>query len=204
MGAGGKTSPKGRPTRGRPRSRNATRARSNTTLVALAAALIGIVVAVGFAAGGSSHKDKASSLAPASFDLPALNGPGRIRLADHTGKPVVLNFFASWCSACDFELPGFSRVSDHLRGKVTFIGVNSLETGDPNLMPRRHNITWWPLARDVGGSNASGLHDALGGGNSMPLTAFYDSSGRLVDVERAALPEDALRAKISQLFGITA
>ncbi|MGI8697753.1 MAG: hypothetical protein ACR2J0_01210, partial [Mycobacteriales bacterium] len=89
--------------------------------------------------------------------------------------------------------PGFAKVSGELRGKVTFVGVSSLETGDRDLMPNRHHITWWPLAKDVGGSNGSGLHDALGGGNSMPLTAFYDASGRLLAVDRAVLPEDALR-----------
>jgi hypothetical protein len=70
-------------------------------------------------------------------------------------------------------------------------------------MPRRHHITWWPLARDVGGAHNSGLHDALGGGNTMPLTAFYDATGHLVDVNRGALPEAALRQRIQQLFGIT-
>jgi hypothetical protein len=86
---------------------------------------------------------------------------------------------------------------------VHFVGVNTLETGDRNFMPRRHHITWWPLARDVGGAHDSGLHDVLGGGNSMPITAFYNANGHLVEVERGALPEPALRDKLQQLFGIT-
>ena len=122
---------------------------------------------------------------------------------DFRGKPTVVNFFASWCTACDDELPGFARLSTALRGKVNFVGVDSLETGDRLFMPRRHHITWWPLARDVGGAQGSGLHDALGGGSAMPLTAFYDAQGRLVEVNRAALPEDALRAKLRALYDLT-
>jgi len=114
-----------------------------------------------------------------------------------------VNFFASWCTACDDELPGLARLSTALRGKVNFVGVDSLETGDRLFMPRRHHITWWPLARDVGGAQGSGLHDALGGGSAMPLTAFYDAQGRLVEVNRAALPEDALRAKLRALYDLT-
>jgi hypothetical protein len=56
---------------------------------------------------------------------------------------------------------------------------------------------------DVGGAHDSGLHDALGGGNSMPITAFYDATGWLVYVNRGALPESALRADLEHLFGIT-
>jgi len=141
---------------------------------------------------------------PARWSLPALDGAGTVSLAQFRGHPTVVNFFASWCSACDFELPGFAAVSRELDGTVVFVGVNALETGDPNYMPRRHHITWWPLARDVGGAHGSGLHDALGGGNSMPITALYDADGRLVDVQRGALPESALRQKLHDLFGIAA
>jgi len=114
---------------------------------------------------------------------------------------LVVNFFASWCVACDIELPGFAHVSEQLRGQVQFVGVASLETGDPYLMPRRHLITWWPLAADVGGTNKNGLHRALADGRSMPITAFYDARGKLLHAHIGLLPEDALRASIRQLFG---
>ncbi|MBA3654992.1 MAG: redoxin domain-containing protein [Actinobacteria bacterium] len=195
---------KGRPTGGR-RDRNAARAaglrkqrRLRWALVAVGAA---IVIGVAALAANSSDSGGPGATEPAAFDLPRLNGDGRIRLADYRGKPVVVNFFASWCTACDAELPGFARVSTELKDQVTFVGVNALETGDRLLMPRRHHITWWPLARDIGGAQGSGLHDALGGGSSMPLTAFYAADGKLLAVERAALPEEALRAEIRQLFG---
>ena len=139
----------------------------------------------------------------AAWDLPAMEGGGRVALADFSGTPTVVNFFASWCTACDDELPGFAAVSDALRGQVDFVGVASLETGDPLFMPTRHGITWWPLARDINGGNGSGLHEALGGGNSMPLTAFYDGEGTLVDVHRGVLIEAQLRERVAQLFGVT-
>ncbi len=128
--------------------------------------------------------------------------PNRITLAQYRGKPVVVNFFASWCTSCDFELPGYHRVSQALESKVTFVGVNALDHGDGLAMARRFHIDNWPLARDIGGSDRSGLHDALGG-QGMPLTAFYDAQGHLVDRAFGALPEDTLRAKLHQLFDVT-
>lgn len=164
------------------------------TGAAALAALVGLAVVAGGGGGGSGASD------PDAFDLPALEGDGRVRLAEFAGRPVVVNFFASWCTSCDFELPGFARVSEELRGKVTFVGVNSLETGDRTAMPERHGITWWPLARDIG-ARGNALHAALGG-RGMPITAFYDASGMLVHVEPGALDEPALRGKIRSLFSV--
>jgi thiol-disulfide isomerase/thioredoxin len=160
-----------------------------------------IVAAVGLLATVKTDGDPGNTTKEA-FDLPQLKGGGRVRLADLKGQPTVVNFFASWCSACDFELPGFAKVSNELRGRVRFVGVDALETGDPMYMPRRHGLTWWPLAKDVGGSNGSGLHDSLGGGNAMPITAFYDENGKLLDVGLGALPESSLRAKLHKLYGV--
>jgi cytochrome c biogenesis protein CcmG, thiol:disulfide interchange protein DsbE len=163
-----------------------------------------ILVAVGMLAfrGGSPTAGAATN--PAAFSLPALNGNGWVRLARYRGKPVVVNFFASWCTQCQAELPGFRQEAIALKGKVTFIGVDSLETGDKNFLPSLFHLAgaFEALARDAG-PDGNGLHAALGGGNTMPLTAFYGADGKLLDVERGALvPAAALQAKIAQLFGI--
>lgn len=69
--------------------------------------------------GGTVSGD--SSTEPAAFDLPALHGDDRVVLAEIRGKPVVVNFFASWCTACDFELPGFARVSEERRVSAYYL-----------------------------------------------------------------------------------
>jgi cytochrome c biogenesis protein CcmG, thiol:disulfide interchange protein DsbE len=164
-----------------------------------------ILVAAGVLAfrGGSPTSGAVTN--PAAFSLPALNGNGWVRLAHYRGKPVVVNFFASWCTECQAELPGFRQEAVALKGKVIFIGVDSLETGDKNFLPRLFHLAgaFAALARDAG-PDGNGLHAALGGGNTMPLTAFYGAGGRLLDVERGALvPVGALKKKIAQLFGVT-
>lgn len=167
-------------------------------VLAPAGALIVGIVAV--LALRTDDADPAGSTDPENFDLPAIGDPDqRIRLADYAGQPVVVNFFASWCIACDAELPGFATLSRQLDGQITFIGVNALETGDPLYMPQRHDITWWPLATDTGGRNHSGLHAALGG-RGMPITAFYDHNGQLLHVDLGALPEPALRQRLHDLY----
>ncbi len=199
------TAPKRTPTSGRVARAAEARAaagRRRRLSWSLTAAGLAVVVGVGFLAVNSGGTRKGVTTT-AGFDLPAISGGNRVRLADFRGKPTVVNFFASWCSACDAELPTFATVSAKLAGRVNFVGVDSLETGDPLYMPKRHNITW-PLAHDVAGSNGSGLHDALCQCNSMPVTAFYDADGKLVSVARQALVGGTLSAEIGKSFGITA
>ena len=98
--------------------------------------------------------------------------------------------------------PGFAVVSRALTGRVTFIGVNSFETGNGMAMARQYGIAWWPIARDVGGAEASGLHDALGG-IGMPITAFYSSGGKLLAVAPGALDEPALQMRLQQYIGVS-
>lgn len=179
--------------------------------MSLAGAAVAIAVAVAFSivfvvshgggASGGGTAGATTSTDPAAFDLPRLDGGGDVRLASFRGKPTVVNFFASWCTSCQFELPGFSKVSRELEGKVNFVGVNSLDTGDGMAMARQYGIEWWPLGKDVDGQQGSGLHDALGG-QGMPITAFYDANGKLLFVSPGALPESDLRATLHQFYGV--
>lgn len=170
----------------------------------LGVVFIGIVL-LSVLAGGNSRTGTATA---EGWDLPAF-GPGaestdRVTLADFNGKPTVVNFFASWCIECDNELPHFATISEQLREQVNFVGVASAESGNPLYMPERHGVDWWPLARDIGsGFGGNDLAVALGmRPGSMPLTAFYDAEGNLVNTSPGAMSEAALRANITQLYGI--
>jgi cytochrome c biogenesis protein CcmG, thiol:disulfide interchange protein DsbE len=172
----------------------------------LAALGVVVIVAVALASASSSGKKAPAGdvVDPARFDLPALTGDARVRLADFKGRPVVVNFFASWCGPCQLELPIFARAAKSLAGKVDFVAVNSQELApDAGLALARSTgleeagIT---LARDVGGRAGSLLHDALGTG--MPVNAFYDAKGRLLEVVRGALLEEKLADHLQRDYGI--
>ncbi len=144
----------------------------------------------------------------ADWDLPAVandpDGDGRITLAEFRGTPVVVNLYANWCSACDDELPAFQAVSDDLRGQVQFVGVHTQEDGGELDLPDKHDTNWWPIARDINGTRGggSGFYDAVARTPGMPVTAFYDAQGNLVNVT-SVLSESTLRAEIQRSFGIT-
>jgi thiol-disulfide isomerase/thioredoxin len=165
-----------------------------------AVVLVGAIV---FAIAHSNSAGTAGVTKPTAFDLPKLDGPGRVQLVAFRGKPVVVDLFASWCTACQTELPAFAKVATQLRGRVAFVGVDSLDTGDGLGMARHYGLSaaGFVLAHDVGPYPAAGLHNALGA-PGMPATAFYDAQGRLVFKAIAAMPEATLRTELDRLYGL--
>lgn len=194
-----------RAARNRRARRGAARAASERRKKRLRLALVAagfaalVAVAVLLSPRGGAGTGSAS---PMSWDLPRLAGPGRVRLADFRGRPTVVNFFASWCTECEAELPGFAKVSRDLAGQVNFVGVNSLDDGRGIGMARQFGIDAWPLAVDLGSGDRGVLHDNLGG-VGMPITAFYDAAGKLLSVAPGALPENGLRSELHRLYGLT-
>ncbi len=162
-----------------------------------AVAIVAIIVIAALGSAGGTGDTQADG-----WDLPQLDGDGRVTLAEFGGKPLVANFFASWCTECDRELPEFTQAARTLEGEVDFVFIDSNETGNWEAMADRHGLPGnFPLAADVGGSHGNGLYRSLGGSQGMPMTAFYDADGNVVDVVRGALTNGALEARVQQLFG---
>jgi thiol-disulfide isomerase/thioredoxin len=145
----------------------------------------------------------AGSASPTAFDLPALGGGGRVRLAAYRGEPVVVTLYASWCTACLSELPGFAHQSSRLRGQVQFIAVDSQETGDGAGFARRFGLaaSGFALAKDIGQSSTGGLFKAYAA-RGLPVTVFYNRSGTIVSKALEGMPEDTLRQQLHTLYGV--
>ncbi len=179
-------------------------------LVSLVGFLIVAVVAgiaLSSASDDSGGDGGADVTDPARFDLPTLDGTGRVRLADFKGQPVVVNFFASWCEPCKEELPDFADAARKLDGQVAFVAVNSREITAPAGIALARTMglaeAGITLARDVGGQGGSGLHDAYEVRQAMPITAFYDAAGKLKYVAPGQLTPDKLNTQLKDLFGVT-
>jgi thiol-disulfide isomerase/thioredoxin len=170
-------------------------------VVAVCVALFVGVLALAITQGGDDHP---GSTEPTSWDLPRLEGRGRVRLDRFRGEPTVVNFFASWCRACDDELPEMRRAAEALEGRVNFVFVDSNESGDPGPMVARNHLDRYALARDIGGTHPSGngLYRNLGANGGMPITAFYDRQGHLIETAYGALLGDALARMLERLYGV--
>jgi len=118
-----------------------------------------------------------------------------VRLSDMRGKPVVLNFWASWCPPCKAEMPDFDKVSRELDGEVVFMMVNVWDTQSAAEAIIDSMGYTFPVYFDL-------LEDAVGkyGIESIPQTYFIDKWGGLVAYGVGALSEADLRYGISMIY----
>ncbi len=137
-----------------------------------------------------------------AWELPALEGEGRVALSDFQGKPTVVAFFASWCTVCRRELPGFAALSLRVGDQVNFVGINTMNNGSGLGFAREHGIGHWPLARDIGQHDGRQLATNFGARGS-PTTVIYDAEGRVADVTLGRLTAGQLAEKLVTLFGLT-
>jgi len=121
-------------------------------------------------------------------------------LADYRGRPVVLNFWASWCPSCVAEMSAaFRPVQERVGHEVTFIGMNIQDTrafADDLL---GETGVRWVNAEDPAGD----LYFDLGG-LGMPFTVFIDADGNIVDEHNGPLTEGQLAGQLNELFGVAA
>jgi cytochrome c biogenesis protein CcmG/thiol:disulfide interchange protein DsbE len=110
------------------------------------------------------------------FDLQRLDGRGRIDLASLRGKkPIVLDFWASWCVPCIEESKRLEAARKRYGDRVEFIGVDTKDfSGEARAWLRKHGITY-PSVHDGSGDVLSEW-----GGLPLPKIFFVDRDGKVV------------------------
>ena len=114
-----------------------------------------------------------------------------VRLSDFFGKPIVLNFWTTWCPACVREMPYFEDLYYEMGDEIHILKVNLLdgqrqtrEIVDNFMADRGYNF---PIFFDTG----SGA--ALYGVRSIPLTLFINADGYEVNRILGSANADTLR-----------
>jgi cytochrome c biogenesis protein CcmG/thiol:disulfide interchange protein DsbE len=100
-------------------------------------------------------------------------GGGQVNVWELQGKPVVLNFWASWCTTCVQELEVLANGSSKHPG-VAFVGANSQDTSDGFSSFEKQHPHPYPAGPIVVGSHQS--YGVAG----LPVTFFIDAQGRVV------------------------
>ncbi len=122
--------------------------------------------------------------------------------AELRGMPIVLNFYASWCTVCDRELPDFQRVSERLAGRVQVLGANpqSNDTDSAQAqMIERSKVTYPTFADPT--DELLRQFNTTGG---LPTTVFIDAEGVVRKVHNGLLTEQLLLEEIDRSLGVRA
>jgi thiol-disulfide isomerase/thioredoxin len=116
--------------------------------------------------------------------------------AQWRGKPLVVNFWATWCPPCREEMPLLDR-SARAMPDVQFVGI-SVDDKGPVATFRRSNPTSYPLP--ITGMEISALAGELGNkAMALPFTLFVRADGTLQSVKLGALKAPELQGELQQL-----
>lgn len=121
-----------------------------------------------------------------------------VRLSDYLGKPVVVNFWASWCGPCRMEMPEFQEKHLEMGGEVQFLMIN-MTGGRETVETARDFIAGqgytFPVLYDTEGDAA-----VTYGAYALPTTYFIDAEGYAIAQARGAINSEALQAGIDMIY----
>ncbi len=130
--------------------------------------------------------------APA-FDLARLDDEGRLGVQDLRGRPLLVNFWASWCAGCQVEHPFLMELS---RRGIEIVGLDYKDTDDAGrAWLARHGNPYRIIAADPEGQ--AGLDWGVYG---VPETFVLDAQGVIVYKHIGPLTEAAWREHIAPLL----
>lgn len=157
-----------------------------------------VVLAIScFSCGGSREEEETTAESIDKLpDFTVYNEGGeKVTFYEMQGKPMVINFWATWCPPCCAEMPAFDKLYEEYGGRIEFMMINltdgQRDTKETVRVFISENGYSFPvyLDSDMTASYAYGVQ-------SIPTTLFVDADGNLLDYHTGAFTEEELRARL--------
>jgi thiol-disulfide isomerase/thioredoxin len=135
------------------------------------------------------------------FSLPDIAGVPH-RLADWRGRPLVVNFWATWCEPCRREIPLLERIRrENDENSVEVVGIAVDHLNSVRKLAKELGIEYPVLVGEKGGLEAVA---AFGMDTVLPFTVFADAEGRIVTLKIGELHRDEAAFILARLADLQA
>jgi cytochrome c biogenesis protein CcmG, thiol:disulfide interchange protein DsbE len=171
--------------------RTAGVARRHKVITGVVALFIAAVIAVSLATSGTPAPP--GYPAAAGFTLPALGQTGKqVSLSQYQGKPVIVNFWASWCPPCQQEAPLLASWYKQQHGHVALLGLDENDTTANALKFAQAKGITYPVGFDPQVKVALAYNI-----DGLPQTFFLNARHRIVDHVLGAVTKAELAKGLS-------
>jgi thiol-disulfide isomerase/thioredoxin len=121
------------------------------------------------------------------------------------GKPLLVNFWATWCSPCREEFPGLVKIDAEYRGKIDFFTVSldfveDINTSVPKFLSemKAEMPTYLLVSADENTLISSIAKDWSGG---LPFTILYNEKGEITYWRQGKVSHETLKGEIEKTLG---
>jgi cytochrome c biogenesis protein CcmG, thiol:disulfide interchange protein DsbE len=154
-------------------------ARQHKIATAVGAVFAAAIVAISLISSGSPGSSAQSDPVAPAFSVTALGHPGQhVALSQYKDKPLIVNFWASWCPPCQQETPLLARWYKAQHGHVNLVGLDENDNSASAIKFARAKGVTYPLGVDPGPSLVTA---SAYGVVALPQTFFLNAQHRIVD-----------------------
>jgi cytochrome c biogenesis protein CcmG, thiol:disulfide interchange protein DsbE len=160
--------------------------------------ILGALVLLGGPAGNASNSRRLPPTVGSpvkDFQLEALDGSA-VRLSEMQGKPVVINFWATWCAPCEEEIPLLNQYAEKYDEQMTVLGVNYGETKQQIESFLVETPVTFPILLDTTNAVTDDYYV-----RSFPMTFFIDAEG-VLRAQHLGMLSETLLARYLKTIGI--
>ena len=127
------------------------------------------------------------------FTLPLLSGQGNLTLSEQKGKVVLLDFWATWCPPCRYELPALNKLYGELKDQGLLVVGMTVDRGSPASI--KGAVDKFQLTYPVTLADEQ-VQSTFGGIRAVPTKFLINRKGEIAQTYLGVVPERQLREEI--------
>ena len=141
-----------------------------------------------------SDNDALIGTAAPTTTLRDLNGTA-FQLAKFRGKPLVVNFWATWCPPCIKEMPMLDRA--HRQGVISVVAIASDDADEVREFKTTHKLDMTVVLE----ADAGGINRLLETPDTIPYSVFFNADGKVSSIKHGAMSQAEFDAEVFKAKG---